>query len=78
MMEVMDEDEAEPVDESGASATRIGARDLEEKPEADALEQAQPVETDKVRIVSRGREDVPEADWLEQSLVEPLDEDEPR
>jgi hypothetical protein len=49
-----------------------------EKPEADALEQAHPVERDRVRVIPPGRDDVPEADWLEQSVVEPLDEDEPR
>ncbi|HUY23505.1 MAG TPA: hypothetical protein VMV22_14310 [Acidimicrobiales bacterium] len=52
-------------------------------PDADAAEQAQPVETGDeederavVRPAERG--DVPEADWLEQSVAEPLDDDDER
>jgi hypothetical protein len=52
--------------------------DLGEKPEADALEQALPVQGERVRKVAPVRDDVPEADWLEQSVAEPLDDDEPR
>ena len=52
--------------------------DLEEKPEADVLEQALPVQRERVRKIAPAHDDVPEADWLEQSVVEPLDEDEPR
>jgi len=52
-----------------------------DKPEADALEQAQPVGEEVVTPVgsrrpSRGRDEVPEADWLEQSVLEPLDDEE--
>jgi hypothetical protein len=60
-------------------AVSVGSSEVgEEKPEADALEQAHPVDSERVRVVSPGRDDVPEADWLEQSVVEPLDEDELR
>lgn len=80
----MDEVEPEP-GEGPESVDGLGASDLgadeavvSEKPEADAIEQAQPVEEERVRVVSPGHEGVPEADWLEQSVVEPLDEDEVR
>jgi hypothetical protein len=49
-----------------------------EKPEADALEQALPVDEGRVRVVSSHPDEVSEADWLEQSVVEPLDDEEPR
>jgi hypothetical protein len=52
--------------------------DLGEKPKADVLEQALPVQRERVRKIAPAHDDVPEADWLEQSVVEPLDEDEPR
>jgi hypothetical protein len=48
-------------------------------PEADALEQEQPVEEEiEERSIhaTPERDDVPEADWLEQSVVEPFDDEE--
>jgi len=44
-------------------------------PEADALEQEQPVVPERQVETSPERGDVPEADWLEQSRVEPFDEE---
>jgi len=54
------------------------AQGVGDKPEADAIEQAHPVDERRARVVAPPRDDVPEADWLEQSVVEPLDDDEPR
>jgi hypothetical protein len=45
-------------------------------PEADALEQEQPVVPEREERTAPERGEVPEADWLEQSRVEPFDEDE--
>jgi hypothetical protein len=77
--------EADALEQAGPEETGEIRGDLNgslgERPEADALEQAQPVEGVQVRVVSRPeehRDEVSEADWLEQSVVEPLDEDEPR
>jgi hypothetical protein len=44
-------------------------------PEADALEQEQPVVAERRMLVSSERDDVPEADWLEQSVLEPFDDE---
>jgi len=79
-------DQHEPVPENdvekhpeSADETSVDLpEDLREKPEADVLEQALPVQRERVRKIAPVHDDVPEADWLEQSVVEPLDEDEPR
>jgi hypothetical protein len=44
-------------------------------PEADALEQEQPVVPERTVEGTHHRDDVPEADWLEQSMVEPFDDE---
>jgi hypothetical protein len=80
----MDHDEPVPETDAMEQSEDAGAVPVappevgEEKPEADALEQAHPVDRGRARVISPGRDDVPEADWLEQSLVEPPDEDELR
>ena len=44
-------------------------------PEADALEQEQPVVPERTVQATHHRADVPEADWLEQSMAEPFDDE---
>lgn|GEM_PF-3519147 len=69
--------EAAVVDPSAVLATEV-AGDAE-RPEADAQEQAMPVEVDEIVAARPGRprpDDVPEADWFEQSIAEPLDDEE--
>ncbi len=44
-------------------------------PEADALEQEEPVVPERSIRVPPGRGEVPEADWLEQSVAEPFDDE---
>ncbi|HLN42628.1 MAG TPA: hypothetical protein VK215_09245 [Acidimicrobiales bacterium] len=44
-------------------------------PEADALEQEEPVVPERGIRLPPDRGDVPEADWLEQSVAEPLDDE---
>jgi len=50
--------------------------DLGERPEADVLEQAIPVEEDQVLSPAGSRVEASDADWIEQSIEVPLDEDE--
>jgi hypothetical protein len=51
--------------------------DRDPAPDADALEQSQPVvEERSVLRPGAHDDDVPEADWLEQSVAEPIDDDE--
>ncbi len=44
-------------------------------PEADALEQEQPVVAERTTLAPPERGEVPEADWLEQSVAEPFDDE---
>ncbi len=54
-----------------------GPMDRDPAPDADALEQSQPVvEERSVLRPGAHDDDVPEADWLEQSVAEPIDDDE--
>jgi len=50
--------------------------DLGERPEADVLEQALPVEEDQILSLAGSRVEASDADWIEQSIEVPLDEDE--
>jgi len=50
--------------------------DLGEKPEADVLEQAIPVDEDQILRPGGSRIEASDADWMEQSIEVPLDEDE--
>jgi hypothetical protein len=76
--EPVPENDAQEQPESPDGTSADLPEDLGEKPEADVLEQALPVQRERVRKIAPARDDVPEADWLEQSVAEPLDEDEPR
>jgi hypothetical protein len=46
-----------------------------EVPEADRIEQAQPVEVDRFREARGERPEVDEADWIDQGIVEGDDDD---
>jgi hypothetical protein len=56
----------------------IDPRDLSvngEVPEADRIEQAQPVEAERFREARGERREVDEADWIDQGIVEGDDDD---
>jgi len=69
-----DRDETDEADD--VPATEPPPHPAGDVPEADALEQAQPVGDERRVLPPPGRGEVPEADWLEQSVAEPLDDDE--
>ena len=79
-----DEPEAD-VSEQRESVTDISVEhpfealeDLGERPEADTLEQAVPVDEEQVLNPAPSPAEASEADWIEQSIVVPLNEDEER
>ena len=51
-------------------------KDLGERPEADVLEQAIPVDEDQILSPAGSRVEATDADWMEQSIEVPIDEDE--
>jgi len=50
--------------------------DLDEKPSADAQEQAAVVSEEQILRPAGSREDASEADWIDQAVEVPIDEDE--
>jgi hypothetical protein len=74
----MEHPESPRPDPRDPSPSGIDPRQLsvdDEVPEADRIEQAQPVEADRFRDARGERPEVDEADWIDQGIVEGGDDD---
>jgi hypothetical protein len=76
-----DNTEVDPTDEDERAGTGVpdrGTGALDDRPEADVLDQSIPVEDEQVPHRPGSRDEASDADVAEQSIEVPLDEDQDR